>query len=460
MYNPFVFKLDTSKSQQISENLDKPSKDNKDNLILSSTINLPLTSLGFHHFLHRTKNAMSITNSFQSKNKLYYIVNPFEHTIPNYEDDLQNLTKLYLNSKDDNPNILSRAFYKLWEILFIFNLADKKEMKYAALAEGPGAFIQAFINYRMKLGPGLDKTKIFGITIHSEKGKFIEMGKQFLGFYEKKEPGLINIHETFPIKESKQHKGKDNGDITQIKTISLFKKDIEKTKDYADLVTADGGFDWEDENYQEQEGYQLILGEIIAALRVQAQGGSFVLKIFETFTIPTIKLIYILTSFYDEIYIYKPFFSRISNSEKYVICKGFKYDQKKDMKVLETRLNTLEGVLEGMNSLKFVFDIFPELIVPGEFLDKFRFINIKISNPQQIMINDIVTYIKENNYYGEKYHMYREKQIEATKWWVGSFYPPSNNLYENNKIELQKLLNSSMEKYNIEMGKFLGNLVV
>ena len=76
-------------------------------------------------------------------------------------------------------------------------------MKYAALAEGPGAFIQAFINYRMKLGPGLDKTKIFGITIHSEKGKFIEMGKQFLGFYEKKEPGLINIHETFPIKESK-----------------------------------------------------------------------------------------------------------------------------------------------------------------------------------------------------------------------------------------------------------------
>ena len=191
MYNPFIFKLDTSKTQQISDILDKQSKEH---LILSSTINLPLTSLGFHHFLHRTKNAMSITNNFQSKNKLYYIVNPFEHTIPNYEDDLQNLTKVYLNSKDDNPNILSRAFYKLWEILFIFNLADKKEMKYAALAEGPGAFIQAFINYRMKLGPGLDKTKIFGITIHSEKGKFIEMGKQFLGFYEKKEPGLINIH--------------------------------------------------------------------------------------------------------------------------------------------------------------------------------------------------------------------------------------------------------------------------
>lgn len=455
MYNPFIFKLETGKADILEKGI------KKDNLITSSTINLPLASLGFHHFLHRTKNAMSITNNFQSKNKLYYVVNPFEHTIPNYEDNLQNLTKVYLNMKDkENPNILSRAFYKMWEMLYMFNLADKKDMTYAALAEGPGAFIQAVINFRQKLGPGLKDTNIFGVTIHPEKGKFIEMGKQFLGFYEKKVPGMISIHETFPLSEAKDHKGKDNGDITDVKTISLFKKDIEKSKQYADLVTADGGFDWEDENYQEQEGYQLILGEIVAALRVQAKDGNFVLKIFETFTIPSIKLIYLLSSFYDECYIYKPFFSRTSNSEKYVVCKGFKYDPKKDSKTLDTLIAPMEKVLEEMNTLRFVFDIFPDLIVPGEYLDKFKFINIKISNPQQIMINDIVTYIKENNYYGEKYHAYRDKQIEATKWWVASFYPPSNNLYEKNKEELQVLLNSSMEKYNIEMTKFLSTLVL
>ena len=193
MYNPFIFKLKPGNSDVLDK---APSKDD---LILSSTINLPLSSLGFHQFLHRTKNAMSITNSFQSKNKLYYVVNPFEHFIPNYEDSLKNLTKYYLNIKEDTPEILSRAFYKLWEILFLFNLADSKELTYAALAEGPGAFIQAVINFRQKLGPGLDKTKIFGVTIHPEKGKFIEMGKQFLGFYNKSTPGLINIHETFPI---------------------------------------------------------------------------------------------------------------------------------------------------------------------------------------------------------------------------------------------------------------------
>ena len=454
MYNPFIFKLEPGKSDV----LDKISKDN---LISSSTINLPLASLGFHQFLHRTKNAMSITNTFQSKNKLYYVVNPFEHTIPNYEDTLQNLTKIYLNVKEekDAPNILSRAFYKMWEMLFLFNLADKKDITIAALAEGPGAFIQAVINYRQKLGPGIKDVKIFGVTIHPEKGKFIEMGKQFLGYYEKRSKGLITIHETYPTSEAKDHKGKDNGDITDIKTISLFKKDIEKTKEYADLVTADGGFDWEDENFQEQEGYQLILGEIVAALRVQAKDGHFVLKIFESFTIPTIKLIYLLSSFYEECYMYKPYFSRISNSEKYIVCKKFKYDQKKDSKILEPKLKSLEKVLEDMNSLKYVFDIYPDLVIPSSYLDRFKFMNIKISNPQQIMINDIVTYIKENNYYGERYHMYREKQIEATKWWVGNFYPPSNNLFEKNKEEMEKHLKTTMEKNTVEEGKFIATLV-
>ena len=453
MYQPIIFKLESGKSDILDKGV------NKDNLILSSTINMPLTSLGFHTYIHRTKNAMSITNNLQTKNKFYYVVNPFEHVVANYDDSLKNLTKHYLNIKEDTPEILSRAFYKLWEILFLFGIADQKELTYAALAEGPGAFIQAVINYRQKLGPGIKNDKIFGVTIHPEKGKYIEMGKQFMGFYNKKVPGFLNIHETVSTLESVKHKGRDNGDITQVKTISLFKKDIEKSKDYADLVTADGGFDWDDENYQEQEGYQLILGEIIAALRVQAKNGNFVLKLFETFTIPSIKMIYLLSSFYEESYLYKPFFSRSSNSEKYIICKGFKYDQKKDEALLDKKIKPLESILESMNSMKFVFDIFPDMELPLSYLDKFKFYNIKIANPQQIMINEIVIYIKENNYFGDKYHMFREKQIEATKWWTSSFYPPSSNLFDKNKNEMLKLLNTSQEKFEMEINKFTSTLV-
>ena len=54
-----------------------------------------------------------------------------------------------------------------------------------------------------------------------------------------------------------KYKSRDNGDITDVKTISNFKRDIKKNKKYANLVTADGGFEWNNENYQEQEAYRL-----------------------------------------------------------------------------------------------------------------------------------------------------------------------------------------------------------
>ena len=75
------------------------------------------------------------------------------------------------------------------------------------------------------------------------------------------------------------------------------------------------------------------------------------------------------------------------------------------------------------------------------------------------MINEIVRYIKENNYYGEKYHKFRENQIEATKWWVSNFYPPSDNIYKKNKEEMEKLLSSSQDKYDMELNKFMATII-
>jgi hypothetical protein len=452
MYNPFIFSLESGNSEILE-------RSDTNNIITSSTINIPLFSLGVHTYFHRTKNSMSITNNLQTKNKFYYVVNPFEEEIANYEDSINVLTKHYLNIKDDKPQILSTSFYKMWEMLYLFNLVDKKELTYAALAEGPGPFIQAVILFREKLGGGISNDKIFGVTIHSEKGKYLEMGKQFLGFYNDTVPGLINIHNTIDPNKSKKYKAKSTGDITDIKTISLFKKDIEKSKQYADLVTADGEFEWDDNNFQEQEGYKLILGEIVAALNVQAKDGHFVLKIFESFTIPTIKLLYILSSFYNETYIYKPFFSRPFESERYVVCKGFKYDHKKDSTLLDKRIKSLQNVLEEMNTLNYVDDIYPDLQIPKTFIDKIKFINIKIANPQQIMINEIIKYIKENNYFGDKYHLFREKQINATKWWVNIFYPPSKNLFDKNKEDLKKIVDATLSKFNMEQDKLINYLI-
>ena len=53
---------------------------------------------------------MSITNNLQTKNKFYYVVNPFEHVISNYEDSLKNLTKHYLkNIKIQNKGAIPQG---------------------------------------------------------------------------------------------------------------------------------------------------------------------------------------------------------------------------------------------------------------------------------------------------------------------------------------------------------------
>ena len=91
-----------------------------------------------------------------------------------------------------------------------------------------------------------------------------------------------------------------------------------------DLITGDGGFDFS-VNYNNQEtlALRLIVTQIAYAMTMQAPGGTFVLKVFDQFTHGSVDILYLLSSFYTHTYIFKPDTSRIANSERYIICKGF-----------------------------------------------------------------------------------------------------------------------------------------
>ena len=137
-------------------------------------------------------------------------------------------------------------------------------------------------------------------------------------------------------------------------------------------------------------------------------------------------MIYLVSSFYNDV-MYTNHFIRTSNSEKYVIFKDFKYDQTKDSKFLDSKISLFEEILKQLSSSdfsdKFLNDILPDMELPKDFVNVFVFLNTKIANKQQIMINHIVSYIKENNYYGEKYHNYKKVQIDETKKWSESYFP-------------------------------------
>ena len=434
-YKPFIFKLPTI---DVSDAY-------KDNSVITTTnINQPLISLGFHSFIHRTRDAMSITKKLETKNKFYYVVNPFEDTINDYKESISQVADDYMNK----PNIVSRYFYKMWEILYMFDLASKDKMVMAGLAEGPGSFIQAFIEFREQFYDPSNDT-IYGQTMTEiDKGMVEAMNKRYGDMIDI----IKNSKEKLPSVKPKKGTKKTtmlptDGDITKVPTIEYIRNSI---KEPVDLVTADGKIETSELNYIEQSSYGLLLGQIITAISISAKGGSFVLKCFDTFTHNTIKIIGLLTSFYDNVYLYKPFTSRDTNMERYIICKGFQYNHKDDK--LSNKIKLLEETLKECKTDIFINDIFPKMHLKDDVLNIFKYINITQTNIQQININKVVSYIKSNNYFGDMYHSYREGQIRANKWWIEHFFTDKHN-------DMDALVKETCNYNDSEMHLFIKKLV-
>lgn len=197
---------------------------------------------------------------------------------------------------------ISRSYFKLIEILQDNNvLMNTTEIRSACLCEGPGGFVQA-INDKYR-----DKVFLYPIqciTLLSD---------------DKKVPNwkLGNIN------NYKVSCGEDNtGNIYNIKNIEHFVNEVGNHS--CNLVTADGGFDFsKDFNSQEKDFSLLLLCEIYTCLQIQADGGVFIVKMFDLFHETTLNIISLLRMFYEELVIHKPKTSRPANSEKYIICKNF-----------------------------------------------------------------------------------------------------------------------------------------
>ena len=84
---------------------------------------------------------------------------------------------------------------------------------------------------------------------------------------------------------------------------------------------------------------KLFLSEIVTALHVQAIDGTFILKIYDISFEITRQLIMLLSGVYRSVKIVKPITSRPGNSEKYLLCEGFRGCE-------EDRLEDLKVVLE------------------------------------------------------------------------------------------------------------------
>ena len=333
---------------------------------------------------------------------------------------------------------------KIVKVLALLS-SNEKNFVSAHLAEGPGSFIQATMFYRDKFAKsGLSKNdKYHAVTLHGEgiRQHVPKLEDNFVKYYEKEKPVRFIMQKTY---SKTQGGGSDpnkcNGDLTDIKTRVLFGGNFKQKK--ADFITADGGFDWKNENIQEQEAFKLILAQIVMALEIQEVKGHFVCKFYETFTNVSSKFISILLSFYNKVYIVKPLMSRASNSEKYAVCMDFKAIKDADR---AKRIAKLNNIIESMNKNNTnIVDLFPDYTLDNSLITTLIKMNTDIANKQFEVINKMISFIEKQNYRGDEYTESRELQIKASDFWIQTFLPDEKE-FESKRNKMIKATKDLLE---------------
>jgi len=191
-----------------------------------------------------------------------------------------------------------------------------------------------------------------------------------------------------------------------------------KYRNKMDIITADGGFDFSvDFNNQENMATQLILCEVFYALVMQKQGGTFILKIFDVFHKPTVDILYLLCYYYKNVSIVKPHTSRIANSEKYVVCQGFKIAD--SAKIVEQFAKIFPVM---MNEPTLMTSLLPQEH-DLYFLNKIEEMNAMVSFQQIENITSTLSIIT-NHRNAEKLEQYKKTNVNKCIAWCEHYEIP------------------------------------
>lgn len=276
--------------------------------------------------------------------------------------------------------IASRSYFKIIELLKD-NDIDIDYKNILCIAEGPGGFLQYLSNR-------YNNNSLYGITLIS-KDKNVPYWSPII--YKNKDINLIT--------------GIDkDGDLYKMSNINSFVNDVPK----CDLITSDGGIDYS-QNYNSQEllSYKLLYCEIYTNFKLQKEGGNFIIKFFDILYYNTLQLLYLLYLSYDEIIISKPNTSRLSNSEKYIVCKNYKKN--------DEIINLMYEYFDKCNKLY--------IYIPLSFINDIKKYNIDYINLQIKTIKKIISNID----FKQKYD--KNERISTAIEWCKKYNVPINKFY-------------------------------
>lgn len=269
-------------------------------------------------------------------------------------NDMNELTNKYLNKE----LILTNVFYKYWELFVIFKIINKDKKNILLINDYDTNIYLATTNF---------KEKIY--------------------FKNTDDITIYNINKS----DDKKIKNKNEYDIIICNS---------------DIINID------DVNYKEQYLYDLKLFELITVLKNQKKNGFVIFKYYDLYTFLSQRIINILQSYYESVYIYVPKIED-KNSDKFIICADFKGINKTELKNIEKiHKDTMK------NDKLFILDIVNNDIENYKLEENIRNINININIK-------IIDNIKKYIYNIEKDDMteilYNREKLN--EFWVNKFYP-------------------------------------
>ena len=357
-----------------------------------------------HKYLNALKAQIDEQESAWDKFKKY--TNPYEfiHTI------VPNTRQSICTHKP-----LSRSFFKMIEMTHMLNILPTlpaDACKSFHLAEGPGGFIEAISFLRKNT-----KDLYYGMTLLEDSNVNVP------GWRKSKEFLLSNTNVII-------EKGIDGkGDLMNPRNL------IHCFKNYRgqfDLVTGDGGFDFSI-HYLSQEivSAPLILCQISFAVAMQKRGGAFIIKMFDTFSKISLDILYLLSNIYETVNFVKPHTSRYANSEKYIVCKNFRLDEKLRQEII----NALYKVIVQLNltSGGELYSLF-NFELPYYFVNKVEEYNAILGQQQIENINTTLSLIDNSKY--DKLELIKKNNIQKCISWCQNYQMSYNPTIQTNNIFL------------------------
>lgn len=392
IYEPVQFEIPKEKQSILKTTPD---------VTLIDEIPYPQLSYGFHHRIHTNKDKMEIKHEFDDKKKVYLVINEFEDVIDDHKKGIASEVQSELGVK----SVESRSFYEVWELLMTYRLLIEESYVDAISLGNDNGSLQAVSVFRSQYAKKNTKDKYYKAEI-----------------------------DDIPFKKSTLSDKK----ITNIKA--------NKLKSNADLVISHINYEWKNDNSREQESFRAFIESINVAVNNQSKGGSFICKINDLYTSVSAKILALLGEYYENIFIHKPFMSRLTETDRYIVATGFKFKSEKE---LNSKNAILEKLIKAIRTKKnaYIENLFSDYNVSLTLRAFLIMSNDVIANKMVKTVNAVVRFVESHNYRGDVYQYHRELQIKASKFWVDSFLPTSKSKLKDAVIKLKQLSKDTLKKY-------------